>query len=117
MGLLGGTLFTGAFYLAFWAPYRTVPPEDHPSSSDLKRVRPFLLGITAGSIVGMLSSTRSYRIDTYMLLALATVYLRLVADHFPLVNLRLDTRLIQRLAVLGVLVLVILYCYVRVASG
>jgi O-antigen ligase len=115
VGFVGGTCFTGAFGLGLWLPYRLGPRRLPRLEPALRRLRPCLVALVAGSIVGMLSSTRSYGVPTYMLLGVCAVYVRLATRESPGLALRWNPRLVGRLAALSAAVLLLLYVYVRVS--
>src|SRR5207244_2910851 len=77
LGLLGGTLFAGAFYFALWLPGRLDRSRVGPPNPELQRLRPYLLAIVAGYTAGMLSSSRVYTPTTYVLIGLMAVWIRL----------------------------------------
>jgi hypothetical protein len=116
MGIIGGTIFSGAFYLAAWGPYRLKKYFPRITDPELRRLQPYLLAIMVGSIVGMFSSTRSYRVDTYMLLGLAAAYLSIAGKIVPASRLKFDKPLLVRLGVLGIVCVAAFNIYVRVAA-
>jgi hypothetical protein len=97
LGLLGGTLFLGAFALGAVGLYRAVPA----ANPTLARLRPFVLAIVVGYAGGIFSLSRNYVVPTYMILGLADAYLR-VALPVPPGWLRFDGRMAGRLAIVGV---------------
>ena len=113
MGLLGGVLFLGAFFVVLASLFRLgrgrtiVDPE-------LRRLHPFLLAITAAYAGGMLFLTLCYIMPTYTVLGLGTVYLRAAATEPPMPRLRFDGRLLKRMLTASAVFLVILYIFVRV---
>ncbi len=115
MGFFGGTLFSGAFFLAAWSIYRL--PRTPPPGADrqLWRFRPYLLSIVVGTIVGMLTSTRTYHLPTYMVLGLAACYVRLTADVAPVLPIKFDMRLVRKLTIIGIVFLVATHLYIRFA--
>lgn len=118
LGLLGGALFAGAFYFALWLPsqldrYRVGPPD-----RDLRRVRPYLLGIIAGYAAGLLSSSRVYTPTTYVLIGLMAVWIRISLTHDAFLRPPprvVGRRLAGRLVVVGLACLAVLYTYTRFA--
>jgi O-antigen ligase len=93
LGFFGGTLFLGAFFLAWWQIFLLSPRDIN--DSQLARLRPYLLAMLTTWIVGMMSLTRSYVPPTYMMLGLATVYLVLSGEEQPRVSARLLMQLIS----------------------
>jgi hypothetical protein len=86
LGLIGGTLFLGAFYFAIKGMYdvRAVPrSDDEPDEIDpeLRRLHPFLSATVVAYTIGICFLSRSYIVPTYMILGLAVVYMRLYAKQ------------------------------------
>jgi O-antigen ligase len=83
LGLLGGTLFVGAFFLALKGLYelrrKPASAEENNTDPELLRLHPFLLGMVAAYTIGICFLSRSYIVPTYMMLGVAVVYLRLRA--------------------------------------
>jgi hypothetical protein len=86
LGLFGGSLFLGAFYMAIRGilELRRQPgmqgAEQGESSlpdAELTRLYPYLAGMLIAYTVGICFLSRSYMVPTYTLLGLAVVYLRL----------------------------------------
>ncbi len=104
LGLFGGGIFLAAFLLATWAVWRTKPcPSIHPADADeLARLRPVILGFLVSYMAGMFSLSRNYIPPTYLTLALATIYLRLVAPR-GLDWFQFDRRMLVRLCGITVL--------------
>jgi putative inorganic carbon (hco3(-)) transporter len=116
LGLIGGTLFAGAFYFCFWVPGQLDRARVGRLPEELARARPYLVAILAGYAAGLLSSSRVYTPTTYVLLGLMAVWVRLaLAGGAYSPPPRFDGRLVARLAAVGVVVLVVLYTYTRLA--
>jgi putative inorganic carbon (hco3(-)) transporter len=113
MGFLGGVLFTGAWYLALRVPHWSRRGVMERLDPQLRALCPYVLAIVAGAIVGMLSSTRSYTLTTYLVLGLAACCISLAAPVVP--AMRVNGRLAARLTAVGAAVLVMLYAYVRLS--
>jgi hypothetical protein len=92
LGLLGGTLFVGAFYFAARGLYSQrptlgsepavpgfpEPPETEPGpDAEVRRLHPYLMAMFVAYAIGIAFLSRSYIVPTYLLLGLAVVYLRL----------------------------------------
>lgn len=116
LGLFGGTLFLGAFYLAFWSLVRLGDRRLPPVSPELKRLRPYLLAIVAGYSTGLMSLSNPYTIPTYTVLGLSSVYVALVEREYGVPVARLDGRLLRRLATVSVIFLVIVQVGVRILA-
>jgi hypothetical protein len=80
---------------------------------ELWRMRPYVLSLVVGTIVGQLSSSREYSLPTYMILGLATAYLALAAKCTPTSAVRLSPRLVARLIVVSACTLVLLHFYTK----
>lgn len=101
MGFPGGTLFTGAFALALWGIARLGGEEREIVDPDLRALRPYVLGIVAGYVMGMMSLSQCYLIPTYLVLGVAAVFVRMAETEPALAPLRFDGRLAGRLALLS----------------
>jgi hypothetical protein len=115
LGLFGGTLFVGAFYIALSQTQRLGAHPELMQDPLLRRLRPYLMGIVAGYVVGMLTSTRSYNLPTYVVLGLAAAYLRLSGAGTRLRDMRLNVRLVRNITLVSALFFTALYVYVRYA--
>ena len=82
---------------------------------ELQRLRPYLMGMIGGYAVGILTISRCYIVPTYMVLGLATAYLGLAETDQPVELGRFDKGLIRKFAVWGLIFLVVIYLYTRVA--
>jgi hypothetical protein len=83
-GLIGGTFFAGAFFLAVIGLHRLKHSGEfwacEPSFTNL---RPFVLAMVVAYAVGIFSLSRNYTATTYMILALATAYMRIALPVPP----------------------------------
>ena len=105
MGLIGGSLFLGAFFFAVKAMYDlrnfsplplgegpALTPNPSPrgrgETDELRRLHPFLMASLVAYTIGICFLSRNYIVPTYMMLGLAVVYLRLhaVQVHEPIVR-------------------------------
>jgi hypothetical protein len=80
LGVIGGTLFLGAFYFALKGMFdlRNRTDELEP---ELRRLYPFLSAAVVAYTIGICFLSRSYIVPTYMILGLAGVYMRLHAGQ------------------------------------
>ncbi|HEX8523945.1 MAG TPA: O-antigen ligase family protein [Tepidisphaeraceae bacterium] len=115
MGFFGGTLFVGAFFLAMWCVYRLGKIRPEAIDPELWRLRPYVLSIVAGTVVGMLTSTRTYNLPTYMVLGLAASYVRLTADQVPGARLKINRKLLGQLCMVSLAVFFTTYIYIRLS--
>ena len=85
LGVLGGTLFLGAFYFAVRGLYGVRPltpspsPEGRGEDEELRRLHPYLMAMLVAYTIGICFLSRSYIVPTYMMLGVAVVYMRLHA--------------------------------------
>lgn len=84
LGLIGGTLFLGAFYLALKGMYDLRQPAPVDGETDevdpeMRRLYPYLMATLIAYTVGICFLSRSYIVPTYMMLGLAVVYMRVHA--------------------------------------
>jgi hypothetical protein len=80
LGMIGGTLFLGAFYFAVRGLFdlRNRSADLEP---ELRRLYPFLSAAVVAYTIGICFLSRSYIVPTYMILGLAVVYMRLHAGQ------------------------------------
>jgi len=116
LGCIGGTFFFAMFYLPLRAlgfGSRAQAPGLDP---EFLRLRPYVLSLVVATIVGMLSSTRSYSHITYQIVGMCTVYFRILSDQGHTVLPRFNLNLIRRIACPSALTLMAFYVYVRLAA-
>jgi O-antigen ligase len=114
LGIVGGTLFLGAFYCALAALRRVGSGKVPVVSLEVWRIRPYLVAIVVGAAVCMLSLTLSYLVPTYMILGLVTAYVAVAIGRSPRPVLSCDLTLLRRMGTISVLFLVVAYAFVRV---
>jgi O-antigen ligase len=116
LGLFGGTLFLGAFYLALLSLRRMEPGVGAPAAPEVVRLQPYLLAVAVSYATAVLFLSQAYGVLTYLILGLAPVYqrVRLGDAPVPLTFARLDTRLVRRLAFVSIGFLAALYVFVRI---
>lgn len=114
LGLFGGVLFLGAFYVARRSvaalgkrPHQIVEPE-------MRRLFPYLLAVVTAYGVGMLALSLCYVMPTFTILGLATAYGHAVRATPPVPERQFDFRMLTRMAVVSVVFLVFMYVVVRV---
>jgi O-antigen ligase len=115
LGLIGGTLFLGAFYLAVYLPYRAGQQGTGFLESHMYRFRPVVIGIVAGYMMGMLSSSRNTMVPTYLLVGLAAAFVQLADPYFPYTLTRLNGRLARQVIVASVICVVGHYLFIRIS--
>jgi hypothetical protein len=114
LGIVGGTLFLGAFYCAVAALRRVGSGRVQVVNLEMWRLRPYLLAVVVGASVCMLSLTLSYLVPTYMILGLVTAYVAVAVRRSPQPVLVCDLALIRRLVTVSVIFLAVAYVFVRV---
>jgi O-antigen ligase len=114
LGLVGGMLFLGAFYLAVERLWRLGNVRKHaPLDPEAHRLHPYICGMVACYSMGMMSLTLSYVLPTYTILALATAFVRTSTVKPALPAARFDLRLLGRLAIVAIGGFGVLYLWVR----
>jgi hypothetical protein len=113
LGLFGGTLFLGAFYLALRGLHRFGSRQVHIRDAELRRVRPYLMAIVAAYAACMLSLSRAYITPTYMVLGLAEAYLQMATAAVPLSPARFGARHVVRLVLVSLAFVAASYLFVR----
>ncbi len=116
LGFIGGTFFFALFYLPFVFLRSKSRDQEKTLDPELIRLRPFVFAILIATVVGMLSSARSYTVSTYLIVGLCTAYLKILSDQEHALLPRFNRKLVGRLFSLSGLCLIILYVYVRLSS-
>ena len=114
MGLIGGTLFLGAFVTAVWTLFYWKRLDQSRIPRDLQTAWPFVLAIIAGYSGGVFSLSRDYSVPTYMCLGIATAYVALTVPKAP-IRLRVSQPWAKNMAVAGVAGLVFLKFFTQFA--
>uniref|UniRef100_A0A7C2PAU5 O-antigen ligase domain-containing protein n=1 Tax=Schlesneria paludicola TaxID=360056 RepID=A0A7C2PAU5_9PLAN len=83
LGIVGGTLFFGCFYLAGLQLHRIGRLERPIWHPELLRMRPYVAAVLTGWCMSMFSLSRCYVVPTYLVLGLAAAYLNLAWIHTP----------------------------------
>jgi hypothetical protein len=113
LGLLGGTLFTGAFFVAAGSLHRLRPHSDGIPDPEMRRLRPYLLAIVVAYATGLLVLSRAYVVPTYLILGLAAIYLQLLPNKQSLPLPQLSRRLVGQVFAASAGCLVVTYLFVR----
>jgi hypothetical protein len=110
LGLAGGTLFLGAFYLALWSVIRHPRRRRDPRR---RRFQPYLAGAIAAFAAGLLTLSCCYDLPTYAMLGLAAVFPAITQQKPAWPEARIDVMLLGRLAALSVTFLTVTYAVIR----
>jgi O-antigen ligase len=113
LGFLGGTFLFGQYFFCLnnllkLGSRRVVLPDP-----EMRRLRPFILASLAGFTTSEMSLTNPFGLVTYVMLGLATVFIRLADPSPPLADLRLNRRLIYQTVFYSGLFLAAVYAFVR----
>lgn len=118
LGLIGGTLFLGAFYFALKGMYDLRAKADDPAGTEadleLRRLHPFLMATLVAYTIGICFLSRSYVVPTYMMLGMAVVYMRLRVREAPIALPAVTLVAWPRLAGISCGFLAASYVFVRV---
>ncbi|HMF11868.1 MAG TPA: O-antigen ligase family protein, partial [Gemmataceae bacterium] len=113
LGIVGGSLFLGAFVVA-WKTLRSLGTNGRRIvDPELRRLYPYLTGAVAVYAVGMFTLTLNYIVPTYVVLGLATACGRMTLTRPPAPTIRFDPRLAGQFLGIAVLFLVGLTVFVR----
>jgi putative inorganic carbon (hco3(-)) transporter len=116
LGFIGGTFFFGMFYLLCRAFSTRNRDQATGLDPELIGLRPFLFALLTATVVGMMSSTRSYDISIYLIVGLCAAYLRLLSDRGHALLPPFDMKLVGRLVLPSSIALAALYTYVRLST-
>ena len=113
LGFIGGTFFFALFYLPFVALRSKSRDQAKELDPESIRLRPFVFAILIATVVGMLSSARSYTVPTYLIVGLCAAFLRVSSDRGHALLPRFNGNLVGRLFFASGLCLIALYVYVQ----
>lgn len=101
-GIIGGTMFLSLFVLATSGMIRLGRyPEYKNQEPNFRKLRPFVTAMVLGYAAGAYSVSRNFVVPTYLIIGLATAYIRLVLPEPP-TEYQFNKRLVKRLMVIGV---------------
>jgi len=114
LGLFGGMVFLGAFYLALASLFRLKADWTEITDPEMRRLHPYLFGTLVTFIMGMMSLSLCYVIPTYLILGLAVAYARVTSFYSLLPPVCLSGKNVGRIAFAGFAFLASMYVFVRV---
>jgi len=118
LGLVGGTIFLGAFWFAVISLWRLRPflcgAMQNLTSESYRRLHSYLMAMVCGYSVSMLSLSRSYVVPTYLVLGVANVYCRQSQNQGIPVLVPLDQRRIGQLLLVAVLFLAAIQTVIKI---
>lgn len=115
LGLFGGTLFLGMYYLALRETSRLAMQAAPPVHAQLVPLLPCLAASLVAYAAGMLTLTRNYIPPTFLFPGLATVCLGFVLPVAKPTLRRVDWRLLRHLLLISVVFVVGTRIFVRLA--
>lgn len=107
-GMIGGTIFSGMFLLAFGILFKQGSAWLKYHSPILARMHPYLLAVLADYLVCMFSLSRNYVVTTYMMLGICTAFIRMSQDEHERSWYNMDFHMIAVICGLGLGVFAIL---------
>ena len=113
LGFIGGTSFFGILYLSIEGLRLHAQNQLEGLDPELARLRPFIFAIVVATVMGMLSSSRSSTVTTYVIVGLCAAYLRVLHDRGYATLPRFDRRLLGRIVLASTLALIALHTYAR----
>ena len=117
LGLVGGTIFLGAFWFAVISLWKLRPflkgGLRNLTSEPFRRLHPYLMAMVCGYSVSMLSLSRSYVVPTYLVLGVANAYCRDSQKQGIPMLVPLDKRRIGEVVLVSVLFLVAVQTFIK----
>lgn len=118
LGFFGGSMFLGAFWLAFrilWRLGRQRKLMDTLTGNDqLSFVQPFLMAMLVGFMVSIMSLSRSYTLTTYLMLGFVATYHRIVQQDGVVSGVKPNPQELIRIVAASVAFIIFIYLYIRV---
>jgi O-antigen ligase len=116
LGLPGGLLFLGAFYVGLRELLRLREPGRSIRDPALARLYPCLFAGITGYVIGMLAVSYCYIMPTYTVLGIITVYLACATTAPPIARARVNGTLMMRVVIVGMAFLLAMYGFVRLCK-
>ncbi len=114
LGLLGGTLFLGAFCYAIASLAALGRCRQCLVDAPMRRLQPLLLVLLVAYGVGMMTLSRTYIVPTYLVLGLAAAYFRVARFSGPRPLRPMGMRVLLGAMLASACFLVCLYVFVRI---
>ena len=116
LGFIGGTCFLGCFFIPAWSIIQIIRSKQPIENEELRRMFPYLVSLSAGWCMSMMSLSRCYMPTTYMICGTLAVFMNLAGfyRHHPAPIQQLDRPLMQRLGFASVALLGAFFLFVRV---
>jgi O-antigen ligase len=115
IGLIGGTLFLGAFWYAGTSIYRLRGRQVRVADPEIRGLIPGAGATLACYGAGLMSLSQTFYLLTYVVLAISTAVIDLADPRPRPPGMTLDARLASRILAVGVAGLVVFKVYVRFA--
>ncbi len=107
LGMIGGTLFLGAFYLAVWGVRRAIAEGVLDDRPDLAKLQQFVFALVVAYAAGAYSLSRNYVVPTYLAVGWGAAFMAMAYPQSP-DWFRFDQQMIKRLCKVGIAGLVFL---------
>ncbi len=119
LGFIGGTFFFGCFFIPAFAIVSMIRNKQPIENDELRRMMPYLAGMTAGWCMSMMSLSRCYMPTTYMICGTLAAFMNLAGFYRrqPAALQQLDEKLAQRLGFASVALLSAFFVFVRVFAN
>ncbi len=113
LGLLGGTLFFGAYYHIITSLWRIGSKSAMIQNLDVRRMCPYALAAVTSCAVSQMSLSRCYSVTTYAILGVGAACIRLANSDSSVIDLEITPRWAFRLVRASLLFLIALYAFAR----
>jgi hypothetical protein len=113
LGFLGATLLFGQYFWCLTNLVKLGSKDVTLPDPDVRRIQPFALAALASFAMSEMSLTNPYALVTYMMLGLATAFIRIADPRPAWPDLQLNRRLVRRIVVFSGLFALGLYGFVK----
>jgi putative inorganic carbon (hco3(-)) transporter len=111
-GVLGGTLFLGAFYLGAWGPRRANAEGALDEQPALAKLQPFVFALTLAYAGGIFSLSRVYTLSTLLTFGWGGAFMAMAYPETPS-WFCFNKKMVKRLCIVGVVGFVFLRLFTR----